>query len=232
METIKKINLNEGREKVVLDAIKIIRDRNLPVPIMANLTGPISVASSLMEPMYFYKELVRKKDEAHKFMNFVTENLIEFGKAQLLAGANVITISDPSGTGEILGPRLFKEFVIPYLNRIVDELKDYADGTIIHICGRLKSIYKELNDLHSDVVSFDSISSVTQVLKNVQNKAVMGNVSTLTIQNSTKEEVEKLANACMNLGVDILSPACGIGTKSPIENVRAMVNAAKKRNVK
>ncbi|BAQ13454.1 putative methylcobalamin:coenzyme M methyltransferase [Clostridium botulinum] len=229
---LKKINLNEGREKVVLDAIKIIKDRNLPVPIMANLTGPISVASSLMEPMYFYKELVRKKDEAHKFMNFVTENLIEFGKAQLLAGANVITISDPSGTGEILGPKLFKEFVIPYLNRIVDELKDYADGTIIHICGRLKSIYKELNDLHSDVVSFDSISSVTQVLKNVQNKAVMGNVSTLTIQNSTKEEVEKLANACMNLGVDILSPACGIGTKSPIENVRAMVNAAKKRNAK
>ncbi|EKS4342307.1 MULTISPECIES: methylcobamide:CoM methyltransferase MtbA [Clostridium] len=229
---LKKINLNEGREKVVLDAIKIIKDRNLPVPIMANLTGPISVASSLMEPMYFYKELVRKKDEAHKFINFVTENLIEFGKAQLLAGANVITISDPSGTGEILGPRLFKEFVIPYLNRIVDELKDYTDGTIIHICGRLKSIYKELNDLHSDVVSFDSISSVTQVLKNVQNKAVMGNVSTLTIQNSTKEEVEKLANACMNLGVDILSPACGIGTKSPIENVRAMVDAAKKRNVK
>ena len=229
---LKKMDLNEGREKVVLDAIKIIKDKNLPVPIMANLTGPISVASSLMEPMYFYKELVRKKDEAHKFLNFVTENLIEFGKAQLLAGANVITISDPSGTGEILGPRLFKEFMIPYLNRIVDELKDYTEGTIIHICGRLKSIYKELNDLHSDVVSFDSISSVTQVLKNVENKAVMGNVSTLTIQNSTKEEVEKLANACMNLGVDILSPACGIGTKSPIENVRAMVNAAKKRSAK
>ncbi|HDK7188376.1 TPA: MtaA/CmuA family methyltransferase [Clostridium botulinum] len=229
---LKRIDLNEGREKVVLDAIKIIKDRNLPVPIMANLTGPISVASSLMEPMYFYKELVRKKDEAHEFINFVTENLIEFGKAQLLAGANVITISDPSGTGEILGPKLFKEFVIPYINRIIDELKDYTDGTIIHICGRLKSIYKELNDLNSDVVSFDSISSVTQVLKNVQNKAVMGNVSTLTIQNSSEEDVEKLANACMNLGVNILSPACGIGTKSPIENVRAMVNAAKKRNAK
>lgn len=123
---------------------------------------------------------------------------------------------------------MFKEFVIPYINRIIDELKDYTDGTIVHICGRLKSIYKELNDLNSDVVSFDSISSVTQVLKNVQNKAVMGNVSTLTIQNSSEEDVEKLANACMNLGVNILSPACGIGTKSPIENVRAMVNAAKK----
>lgn len=229
---LKRINLNEGREKVVLDAIKIIKEKNLPVPIMANLTGPVSVASSLMEPVYFYKELVRKKEEAHNFMNFVTENLIEFGKAQLLAGANVITISDPSGTGEILGPRLFREFVIPYLNRIVDELKDYTDGTIIHICGRLKSIYPELNNLHSDVVSFDSISSVTQVLKNVENKAVMGNVSTLTIQNSTPEEVERLANTCMDLGVNILSPACGIGTTSPIENVRAMVNAAKKRGAK
>ncbi len=85
---------------------------------------------------------------------------------------------------------MFKEFVIPYINRIIDELKDYTDGTIVHICGRLKSIYKELNDLNSDVVSFDSISSVTQVLKNVQNKAVMGNVSTLTIQNSSEEDVE------------------------------------------
>lgn len=229
---LKRINLNEGREKVVLDAIRIIKDKNLPVPIMANLTGPISVASSLMEPMYFYKELVRKKQEAHKFIEFVTENLIQFGKAQLLAGANVITISDPSGTGEILGPKLFKEFVIPYLNKIVDELRDYTNGTIIHICGRLKSIYKELNDLHSDVISFDSISSVTQVIKNVENKAIMGNVSTISIQNGTSKEVERLANSCMDLGVSILSPACGIGTKSPIDNVRAMVNAAKKRNIK
>lgn len=226
---LKKIDLNKGREKVVLDAIKIIKEKELPVPIMANLTGPVSVASSLMEPMCFYKELFKKKQEAHRFINFVTDNLIEFGKAQLLAGANVITIADPSGTGEILGPKLFREFMIPYLNRIIDELKDYTDGTIIHICGKLKSIYKELNELNSNAISFDSITSVTQVIKNVDNKAIMGNVSTLSIQNSTPKEVEKLANTCMDLGVDILSPACGIGTKSSMENIRAMVNAAKKR---
>lgn len=58
---LKKINLNDGREKVVLDAIKIIKDRNLSVPIMANLTGPISVASSLMELCIFIKNWLGKK---------------------------------------------------------------------------------------------------------------------------------------------------------------------------
>ena len=41
-------------------------------------------------------------------MNFVTEQLIAFGRAQVEAGADVITIADPSGTGEILGPRFLK----------------------------------------------------------------------------------------------------------------------------
>ena len=133
------IDVNVGRAKVVLEAIKILKIKNPQVPIVANLTGPVSLASSLMEPMVYYKELRKNPVEAHKFMSFVTENLIIFGKAQLEAGADILTISDPSGTGEILGPKMFREFALPYINTIIDELKDQcAGGTIIHICGRLE----------------------------------------------------------------------------------------------
>ncbi|NLK52323.1 MAG: hypothetical protein GX295_07750 [Syntrophomonadaceae bacterium] len=37
-------------------------------------------------------------------------------QAQLTAGADVICISEPSGTGEILGPRLFHNFAVKYIN--------------------------------------------------------------------------------------------------------------------
>ncbi|WP_330676591.1 methylcobamide:CoM methyltransferase MtbA [Romboutsia lituseburensis] len=225
---LKQIDVNTARAKTVIDAIKILKEKNNDIPIVANLTGPVSLASSLMEPMTYYKELRKKKNEAHEFMDFVTDNLIEFGKAQLQAGADVLTISDPSGTGEILGAKTFNEFATPYLNKIIDNLKPYAQGgTIIHICGKLKSIYNELNDLHSDAISFDSITNAKQVVENVHGKIIMGNVSTFAIENGTEESLKNISNQCLNSGVDILSPACGIGVRSKLNNIKVLVECAK-----
>ena len=54
------IDIGRGRAKVVLDAIRILREETDGVPIIGNLTGPISTASSVMEPVVFYKELRKK----------------------------------------------------------------------------------------------------------------------------------------------------------------------------
>lgn len=59
------INLECGRAKVVLDAIRILKEKNLDVPIIGNLVGPVSVASSVIDPVGFYKDLRRHKEEAH-----------------------------------------------------------------------------------------------------------------------------------------------------------------------
>lgn len=225
---LENIDVNKGRAKVVIDAIKILKERSKEVPIIANLTGPVSLASSLLEPMIYYKEIRKKPEKVHKLMEFVTNNLIIFGKAQLEAGADILTISDPSGTGEILGANNFNEFAVPYLNKIIDELNAYAKGgTIIHICGRLKSIYKELNLLHSDAISFDSITSVTQVKENVLNKAIMGNISTFALENSDVKSLETMCNTCLKNGVDILSPACGVGVRTKLDNIKVLKECAK-----
>lgn len=225
---LESLNINEKRVKVVLDAIKILKSQKTEVPIIANLVGPVSTASSLMDPVDYYKELRKKPKEAHELMEFVTENLIIFAKAQIEAGADIIAISDPSGTGEILGPKLFGEFAVPYLNRIIKAIKDEAPGgTIIHICGKLRSVYSVLNSLESDVISFDSITSVKEVINNVDNKAIMGNVSTLALEKSSPDTIKNLARVCIKNGVDILSPACGIGARTKLENIQALVEAAK-----
>lgn len=225
---LKNMDMTQGRAKVVLDAIKILKERNTNVPIIGNLTGPVSLASSLVEPMDYYKEIRRKPKEAAEFMDFVTDNLIAFGKAQIEAGADIIAISDPSGTGEILGPKMFSEFATLYINRILSELKPLTKGgTIVHICGRLKSVYKELNGLQSNAISFDSITSVKEVIENVKDKAIMGNVSTLALEKNTNESIKTISNVCIKNGVDILSPACGIGARTPLVNIQAMVEAVK-----
>ena len=118
-----KLDLTKGRAKVVLDAIKIIKSKNLNAPIIGNITGPISVASSVIEPSNFYKSMRKNNETVHEYMKFITEEIIEFANAQIEAGADTIVISDPSGTGEILGPKFFEEFVVKYINMLLDGIK-------------------------------------------------------------------------------------------------------------
>jgi [methyl-Co(III) methanol-specific corrinoid protein]:coenzyme M methyltransferase len=228
---LQPIIANAGRAKIVTDAITILKARNPDVPVIANLCGPVSLASSLIEPMVYYKELYKKADKAHEMMEFVTDNLIAFGKSQIQAGATILTISDPSGTGEILGPKGFQNFAVPYLNKIIAAIKSEADvGIIVHICGRLKKIYSGITALSSDAISFDSITNVKKLAEGVINKVIMGNVSTFALEKGTPENITLAAWKCFRDGVNILSPACGIGPKTSLANIRALVDAAKSMN--
>ena len=47
------VDPEHGRARVVLDAIRILKAEGNDVPIVGNLTGPVSTASSVMEPVIF-----------------------------------------------------------------------------------------------------------------------------------------------------------------------------------
>lgn len=212
-----------GRMGVVLGAIRRLKQENNGVPIVGNLTGPISTASSLMEPMVFYRELRKKNADAHAFLQFVTEQLIAFGKAEIAAGADVIAISDPSGTGEILGPKYFREFAVTYLNQLVDALRAEGAGTIVHICGQMNPVYEQVSEIHSHVLSFDSVVPMREAKAHLPNRVLMGNVSTYALEFGEPEKIAALAKNCLKNGSDILAPACGLGMKSPLVNIQTML---------
>lgn len=229
---LNKIDLETGRVKVVLDAIKILKEKNLDVPIIGNITGPISTATSLLDSVVFYKELRKKREDAHKFLSFITENLKEFSIEQIKAGADIITISDPSGTGEILGPVMFEEFAFKYLKILVDEIHKEKKRVIVHICGQMRSVYKHIEKLGADALSFDAIVPMNEARKNLPNSVLMGNISTYALEFSDKEKVSSLTRSCIDNSSDIISPACGLGTKSPIENIKTILETLKEETEK
>lgn len=228
---LKQVDENSGRAKVVLDAIRILKEKELDVPIVGNVTGPVSTASSLLEPVVFYKELRKKNKEAHAYMTFVTEQVARFAKAQIGAGADVIAISDPSGTGEILGPRMFEEFAVKYLNMLLEQLQETKIGTIVHICGQMKNVYQQVDMVHSDVLSFDSVVSMKEARKNLEGRVLMGNVSTYALEFGDPGRISRLTKNCVESGSDIISPACGLGTRSPLSNIQAILQTLKEEEV-
>lgn len=219
--------LDTGRCKIVLDAIRLLAKAHPGAAIIGNLTGPISTASSVADANRFYRELRKNKAAAHAFLGFVTEQLVAFGKAQIRAGAEYIAISDPSGTGEILGPKLFEEYALPALNTLCRELKPLCKGVIVHICGQLRTVYPQLQKLECSAISVDAIVNVRELRENLPGKAIMGNVSTFALAGGNENTIRKLCRGSLAGGVDILAPACGLGTTSSVEHIAILMQCAK-----
>ncbi len=228
LDSLSMSDYESGRGKVTIDAIKELKGRNLDAPIIGNITGPVSTASSVVDPMGFYKDLRKNPERASAYMDFVTDNLIDFAGRMIDAGADLIAVSDPSGTGEILGPKNFALYTVPYLNKIVDYVHGRGKKCIVHICGNMTNVYEEINKVRADALSFDSIVPMSQAKEALKGRVLMGNVSTYTLEFGDREQIEKMTEACVRNGSSIVSPACGLGTKSSIENIKTMLETVKK----
>lgn len=112
--------LQQGRIPTVLQAGYQLVRRYPDFPVIGNLTGPISTSASIIDPMTFLKELRKDSQNSHKVLDYVSEFLSQYARLMIEHGVNIFSIGDPTATGEILGPKVFAEYAVPYLNKVVD----------------------------------------------------------------------------------------------------------------
>ena len=92
-----------GRIPVVLEAVSLLSKQNGEAPVIGNLTGPVSLATSILDPLLYFRLMRKDPMGLHLFMETLTNFLSGFASALVEAGADIISIADPSATGEILG---------------------------------------------------------------------------------------------------------------------------------
>lgn len=225
-------NLNHlngnGRIKIVMKAINRLARAHSNVPVIASLTGPISTAAAFVDPMTFLKELRKNPDGAHRTLSYVTDFLRLYAEMLLDNGADVIGIGDPTATGEILGPSMFDEYAVPYLNKLIDRVHLLNAPVIVHICGRLNKVRHLIPKLHGDAISTDAMVSLRGLKKEFPWLTTMGNVSTYLLQSGAPEKVARCTEKLVEQGVDIISPACGLSTSSSLGNIRALTDTVRK----
>lgn len=227
IDRIAGIDVEKGRTRVCVEAIKILRGQAPGVPIIGNLTGPISLAASLIDPLLFYRAMLKNKSAAHGLVEKVTDDLIVFGRAMMLAGADIICIADPSATGEIIGRHGFEEFAVPYINSIVARLREeFRALSIVHICGNVRTLKTGLARTSGDAISIDSVVAMDRLKEMIGDRVAMGNISTHLLERGSPDAVFRAALAAVKRGADIVAPACGISPRTPVENVRALLRAA------
>lgn len=216
-----------GRIGAIVEAVSILVKKYSHVPVIGNLTGPLSTAASLVDPIQFLKELRKDQENSHKVLNYVAELLIKYAERLVEAGADLIAIADPTASGEILGPQMFAQYAVPYINKVVDGIKGTQTPVVVHICGNIKAVKHLIPQIRFDVISTDAAVNLRLLKAQYPELITMGNLSTFLLRFGTPEKVAGQTERLVQSGIDIIAPACGLSTLSPLENIVAMTSTVK-----
>jgi len=216
-----------ARAGEVIQAVYVLSKANPDVPVIGSLTGPISTAASIIDPMTFLKQLRRNREGAHRVIGYVTEQLSSYAKLLAENGAAAVSIADPTATGEILGPKIFDEYAVLYLNKLTNAIHEAGVPVIIHICGDVGMLGEQLKKLNGEVISVDAMVDLQKLKANLGGKRVMGNLSTYLLEFNKPDEVYGQAKRLLAKNIDVYAPACGLSTSTPIENIAAFTAAVK-----
>jgi [methyl-Co(III) methanol-specific corrinoid protein]:coenzyme M methyltransferase len=208
-----------SRAAAVISAVNNLSKKYPDIPVIGSLTGPVSTAASLVDPMTFFKELRREKDGAHRLLDYVTAELITWAKLIADNGAAAISIADPTATGEILGPKLFEEYALHYINQLIEAIHGMGLPVIVHICGDVRMVKQHLYNLKGDSLSVDAMVNLEELKNEKQDLTTMGNLSTYLLESGAPKTIGAGAEALLRKNIDIIAPACGLSTSTPLENI-------------
>lgn len=221
-------HFTEGRGKTLLDALSAARTVRPDIAIIGNLPGPLSLLGMLTDPLAVMRWTRRDPERLRGHLDRIAGDLALFGRLQAAAGADVICIAEPTGTGEILGPRLFRSCVMEPLSLLARGLRASGAAVILHICGDVAALEEELLELDVDAVSVDSMVDIAALARKGPRWRPMGNVSPFQLAAGPAEAIEGRARELLAAGVRLLAPGCGIIPATRAAHLRAMPRAVKR----
>ena len=176
-------------------------------------------------------DLYERPDLVHALMRFSLEMELEYGLAQIEAGARFIGVGD--AIGSLVSAKHYREFNLPYVTELIAGLKKAGAYVKYHACGRTAALLADFADLGADIINLDSLIDLAEARRILGEKVcIKGNLdpSAILLQ-STPAAVYEAACDCIRVagqeGGFILSPGCEVPRETPHENLEALIRAAR-----
>lgn len=213
----------------IQEAKKLVGDEKV---IMGGTCGPFTAAATLYGTGEFMKQIAKRNKKLPELLAFTTRAVTIISKLFCEAGMDVLLMAEPVGSGDMIAPRTFKQFVVPYFKTFVENMEGTAP-IILHICGDSGNRVEYMKDLGVDGFSVDSMVDMEEMLtKADHNFCMMGSLAPSdqmvlgTPDSVYKESTRLLELAKKNGGGLLLSTGCDTPSNVPLANALAMVQAA------
>lgn len=233
-------------DAVNLDRLKDDKDINTLVETSAILSrsigqstlvgtsqwGPFTLAGHVYGVERLMRSLFKDKAAAHAILEFTTEFCCRYLKPFVDAGIEIISIADPTASGDLISREQFREFSLPYLKKVTGRLAEAGIPVSIHICGDITDRLDLIPETGARNLSLDYKVDLHKASEILDGKITFsGNMNPVAVmQNETPDGVKEACNQCIREAGGssyILMPGCDLPPAVPLENILAMVEAAR-----
>jgi len=196
--------------------------------------GPFTLAARLVGEEQMMKATFKKPDFVRKVTDFCTDLLIHLYEPLVEDGTlEVISLADPTASGDLISKRQFKEFALPYLKKFTDWAKSRGVYVLLHICGNTTDRLELFPETGATCISLDHKTDIAKAKEILHGKMCFaGNVDPVHIMlQGTADDVERVCRQIIETaGTDggfVLMPGCDIPPNVPYENIQRFINVAK-----
>ena len=190
--------------QTVLEAIGLLRKRmGDRVVIVGKAMGPWTLSYHMVGTEQFLMTTIAEPDAAKRSLSTLKAVTIEFAKAQMQAGADIICIADHP-TGGMVSPLAYRDMLLPVHKEIVSEV---GCPTVLHCCGNTTDRRSYFAEAGFDCYHFESqVDMKTAIEASAGKMTLMGNVNNIEVLlKGTSEQVVEACRKAISGGVDILA---------------------------
>lgn len=187
-------------------------------------------------------DFAMRKEYAEHLIGTIGERILDNLETMLRdhgEGVDIVYMADDycSQQGPLFSPATFKEFVVPYLTRVVDKAHQYNKKFLLHVCGAVRPLLPMIIDAGVDML--EPIQTRAKGMEPEGLKRDFGKHLTFyggvdlqqTLCNGTPDdvadEVRRLIDVLGENGGYVLGPGhTYIQVDAPIPNIEAMYDTA------
>ena len=220
--------LKGGRPAVILEATKLLKEQyGNEYAVIAGNTGPFTLAGHMVSTENLVFGIMMNPEMVAKWIDAVNPIVKAYSQALADAGADIIQMSEPSSSTDLLSPDMFTEYSGRYVKESLASVKG-ADS-VLHICGDTSEIIPLMADTGVTGISVEEkVDSAEAVRIAAGRVACVGNVGVVNpLLQGTPEDCAAAAKRIAEAGFNVISPGCGLSALIKDENLFALVKAIK-----
>ena len=214
------------RTQAVREMVKAVGDECL---VLGWVDMPFAEACSLCGVQEFMMLLIDEPTMAHRLLDFLSDVVIDFALMQVQAGAPMIGAGDAAAS--LLSPTLYREFALPFEQRVCRAVHEAGGLVKLHICGNTSKLLGDILLSGADLFNVDHMVDLTEAVKvyGAAGKCIKGNVNPVSgLLQATPQQCRQQALECIEITRGhsyILSAGCELPAGVKDEVFAAFCNA-------
>ena len=197
--------------------------------------APFSLACAMRSMESWMLDLADAGNQpaVRRLLDYCTAAVAQFIRLMAQTGAHMVSNGDSTAGPEVVSPRMYRDYALPYEKRIVQCAHDLGMPYFLHICGKTDRILADMASTGADGLELDYKTDARLAHDVLKDKATfVGNIDPSgVLALGTPQLVERKTRELLEVFSDtprfILNAGCAIPADTPPENLRTMIRVAR-----